>query len=286
MEGNPHVESNPKMGTPPPTPAPPAVRRIVRGPVSTSTKQTTGYFTVQGIINEISLLENDWPKFALKELIDNSYDFLDDFYPSAEKQNRKIGVSVKIETDNPSISIVRIAVRNSNPDNIAVFEDLHEIFDFNKWFSTKRHQSRITAGALGDFLKRVLGMGYASWTSGDNPDEWFQDRQWLEPVTLRFNMQEDRMFVQVDRESSEITPIFEGPIQYDAATDFTEVEVALPVPMAWKGLHAGLLHDLERYYKIQKLTKSRTEFSFIGIEEFPRPRYKEPNRKGEGGNNN
>ena len=48
--------------------------------------------------------------------------------------------------------------------------------------------------------------------------------------------------------------------------NFTEVEVALPVPRHWKGLHNGLLTNLESYYKIQKLTKSRTEFSLVGIE--------------------
>ena len=29
----------------------------------------------------------------------------------------------------------------------------------------------MTGGQLGDFLKRGLGMGYASWTAGYNPDE-------------------------------------------------------------------------------------------------------------------
>ena len=40
-----------------------------------------GYFTVSGIENEISLTENDWPCFALKELLDNAYDWLNDYYP-------------------------------------------------------------------------------------------------------------------------------------------------------------------------------------------------------------
>ena len=47
------------------------VRR--KGPVATSTKQMAGYFTVTGIENEISLTENKWPCFALKELSDNAY---------------------------------------------------------------------------------------------------------------------------------------------------------------------------------------------------------------------
>jgi hypothetical protein len=257
MQGNPHVDSEPETGVPPKA----TDRKIIKGAVSTSTKQTTGYFTVEGITNETSLLEHDWPKFAVKELIDNSYDFLNDAYPNAGKQDRKIAVSVKIDSSNP-ISIIRIAVCNSNVNNFTVFENLHEIFNFNKWYSTKRHQHRVTAGALGDFLKRVLGMGYASWTSNDNPDDWFENKQWPEPVTLRFNGEQHRVFVQVDRESSEITPVFEEPTEYEAAADFTEVEIALPVPRHWKGLHDELLYELERYYRLQKLTKSRTEFTF------------------------
>jgi hypothetical protein len=254
VEKNPHVDSKPKIETPPPN------YKTVKGPVSTSTKQTTGYFTVEGIRIETSLLEYDWPKFAEKELIDNSYDFLNNVYPNADKQHRKIAVFVKIDNSKP-ISIIWIAVRNSNINNVPAFENLHEIFDFNKWYSTKRHQHRVTAGALGDFLKRVLGMGYASWTNNDNPDDWFEDKQWPEPVILRFNGQQHKVFIQVNRESSEITPIFEGPIQYDAS-DFTEVEVALPIPQYWKGRKRELLDSLEMYYKLQKLTKSGVEFSF------------------------
>jgi hypothetical protein len=186
-------------------------------------------------------------------LIDNSYDFLNDAYPNAGKEDRKIAASVKIDSKKP-VSIIRIEVRNSNVNNFTVFANLHEIFDFNKWFSTKRYYHRVTAGALGDFLKRVLGMGYASWTGNDNPDDWFENKQWPEPVMLRFNREQHRVFVQVDRESSEIAPVFEEPTEYEAAADFTEVEIALPVSTQWKGVEDGLLHDLETYYRKQKLT--------------------------------
>jgi len=67
-------------------------------------------------------------------------------------------------------NILRIAVRNSNVDNIPVFEDLYSVFDYDKWYSTKRYQHRETCGSLGDFLKRGLGMGYASLTEGVNDD--------------------------------------------------------------------------------------------------------------------
>jgi hypothetical protein len=66
-----------------------------KGPVLTSTKQSMAYFTVKGIESEISILEHIWPVFALKELMDNAWDWLNDFYPigKSPKEARKIGVS-------------------------------------------------------------------------------------------------------------------------------------------------------------------------------------------------
>ena len=68
--------------------APTAPVRRRKGPVATSTKQMAGYFTVSGIENEISLTENEWPCFALKELSDNAYDWLNDYYPITTTNNR------------------------------------------------------------------------------------------------------------------------------------------------------------------------------------------------------
>jgi hypothetical protein len=50
-----------------------------KGPVSTSTKQSTAYITIKGIQSETSYQEPDWPVFAMKELMDNAYDFLNDY---------------------------------------------------------------------------------------------------------------------------------------------------------------------------------------------------------------
>ena len=108
--------------------------------------------------------------------------------------------------------IMRISTR------LKVFEDLNLIFDFDNWQSTKRNQHRGTGGALGDFLKRVLGMGYASWIEGSgdsyydsDPDsDNFIDKQLKEPLTLRFNGQEYKVFIKVDRNISIGTDIV-GP---------------------------------------------------------------------------
>ena len=92
------------------------------------------------------------------------------------------------------VNIIRIAVRNSNVNNYHVFPNLSGVFDYNNWGSTKRYQHKMSASALGDFLKRVLGMSYASWmnissNNNDNSTEEdsFEDKQCDEPVILRFN---------------------------------------------------------------------------------------------------
>ena len=161
------TQNNPeKQGSPIST----AVRR--KGPVATSTKQMAGYFTISGIENEISLPEKDWPCFALKELSDNAYDWLNDYYPSSSKTKRYISVPIQIDQipNDPDLTrVFRIAVRNSNVDQIEVFgggrEGLEQIYDYTQWLSTKRYQHRGTAGSLGDYLKRHAGMGYASWNN-------------------------------------------------------------------------------------------------------------------------
>jgi hypothetical protein len=66
------------------------VRR--KGPVVTS-KQIAGYFTVSGIENELSI-----PCFALKELADNAYDWLNDYYPISNVSNRHRSNSTSIIT--------------------------------------------------------------------------------------------------------------------------------------------------------------------------------------------
>jgi hypothetical protein len=123
------------------------------------------YVRVNGIQNETSYLEREWPVFALKELADNAFDFVNDFYPNHTKQDRKIAIHAWLDPI-PEVDkrmLLRMTVRNSNVDNIQpIFESLPDIFNFNYWVSTKRHQHREICGSLGDGLKRILGMGYAS----------------------------------------------------------------------------------------------------------------------------
>ena len=106
-------------------------------------------------------------------------------------------------------------------------------------------------------------MGYASWTCNDNPEDSFIDKQWEEPVILRFNGQECKAFIIVDRDNHTISSDIKERTKIDAP-DFTEVEIALPLPTHWnQEQHEALLDRLEKYYKKYKLAKPRTDFSFV-----------------------
>jgi hypothetical protein len=122
-----------------------------KGPVWTSTKQSMTYVTTRGIESDTSWQEIEWPKQIMKELISNSWDWLHDYYHDGAKENRKIAVKVKTESvldEGTRRPIIRIAVRNSNLDNIPVFENLNQIFDYTQFHSTKRHQHREVSGAF------------------------------------------------------------------------------------------------------------------------------------------
>ena len=113
-----------------------------KGLLWTTTKQSMSYITVAGIRSDTSWQERDWPKESMKELISNAYDSHREAYPNETKETRKIAVPVRINPisdGNQRRIIIRITVRNSNVDNITVFDDLQPIFDYDQFYSPKRH---------------------------------------------------------------------------------------------------------------------------------------------------
>jgi hypothetical protein len=230
---------------------------VTRSSVYTSTSQKKRYITIAGIESDTSYQEYQWPMFAVKELSDNAFDFFKENYPNAGANKRKIATAVKLDTT-VQPKMLHIAVRNSNVDNFPVFENLDGIFDYDNWVSTKRNQHRMTAGGLGDFLKRVLGMGYASWIGhNDNPKDSFEDEQWQQPVILRFNRKEYKVFLIVNNDNPLTRK--EGPTTANIGTD-TEVEVTLP--LTGDIVYSSLLDNLEMYYKTFKLVRRDVDFSF------------------------
>jgi hypothetical protein len=184
-----------------------------------------------------------------------SYDWLNEVYPNSPKQDRRISLQVW-----PFECGIRIAVRNSNVDNIPVFQNLELTFDLAIWHSSKRNQHKGGTGALGDALKRILKMGYASWTSGYNSQDSFIDRQWYEPIALTFNGQQNTAVLNVDKDNQNAKVIINR--KHDAVIEIgndTEVSVALPTKYDYS---SSTIDQLRQYYKIYKIPKRRIDFSF------------------------
>ena len=117
-----------------------------------STKQSMSYVTVSGIESDTSWPQQDWPKQCAKEMSSNAWDWHQDYYPNGTKETRKIELSVKIDSiqdHEANIIIIRIRVRNSNPDNIPVFENLQPIFDYKQFYSTKAKPTQNSFWSLG-----------------------------------------------------------------------------------------------------------------------------------------
>ena len=230
-------------------------------PIRTKTPVAMDYFSVRGIESQTSYLQYQWPLFIAKELMDNSYDWFNECYRNNPKSDRKITLRVW-----PIDIGIRIAVRNSNIDNLPVFDDLKSTFDFRLWDSTKRNQHKDGTGALGDALKRSLGMGYAKWTENreDNKDS-FQEIQWDEPIILRFNRKEYTALLRVDKENLDPQVLINQ--NYDAVIDNTDTEVSVALPLSANSnsdySKETIYSQIIRYYKIYKIPKIRTDLSIV-----------------------
>jgi len=247
-----------------------------KAPIWTSTKQSMSYLTISGIESELSRPEIEWPKEIMIQLIGNAWDSLqDNYYPDGTKETRIIEVRIKIDTlldGDAKRVVIRIVVRNSNVENVPVFENIEQIFDYTKFHSTKRNQHRMVTGALGDFLKRSLGMGYASWTENYDRERKDSavaaDKQWPEPVVIRHNGEEEQVHLHVEWDKQEYWPIISHGVQYGAPI-FTEVQVTLPLDSILKKLGGDrnrgisyILSDMRKFFYRNKVGKTNTEFTF------------------------
>ena len=129
----------------------------------------------------------------------------------------------------------------------------------------------MTAGSLGDYLKRHGGMGYASWNNiarssiGDNDINSDDDNiQWEEPIIFRFNGIEYKVFIYYDRYRGLPKSVIKYAGKSDAI-DYTEVECALPVSQInCNGNNSNplpLFEKLYQYYTWYKIPKADIKFS-------------------------
>jgi hypothetical protein len=121
--------------------------------ISTSRKHSVDYFTKDGVILRTGYSDpRDWYLLSIKEGMDNGIDF---GWKSCRGEN--ISFDVEIYKND---QIFRLKIRNPNPNEIPVFEDLDAIFDYEMRYGSKQDVHMITRGMLGDALKQILSLGY------------------------------------------------------------------------------------------------------------------------------
>ncbi|MFY9964795.1 MAG: hypothetical protein WBL44_14425 [Nitrososphaeraceae archaeon] len=156
MEGIGH-DVSPKNADP--SPADPS-------PIFSSRRTSMDELTSRGMEIRTGVVKEYLPHFGTKEIIDNSIDLHETHH---RQYDNKTKPEVKVQIIKES-NTIRILVRNIVPypheQEIFTQEKLERIFDFDRIYSSKRYQFRISRGALGDALKEVLRIPYILATEG------------------------------------------------------------------------------------------------------------------------
>jgi hypothetical protein len=196
--------------------------------ILTLRKHSMDYFTKDGVILRTGYDNRVyWYLLCLKELWDNAADFLTKYYKGANDTK----IITKIHKDDNHF---RISVRNSNYKDIKVFEDKNTIFTFEGRAGTKQGVHVISRGLLGDAMKQLLSLGYVMTNLNEHENELYS-KQWEEPLIIRHNGEEWKIWLYVDKVMQNGFPKIERTNQKVNHVD-TEIELALPIVNAAKNL--------------------------------------------------
>ena len=172
------------------------------------------YVRLKDFTKKTGIDEKDCHAFMIKELYDNSADFI-------EKHRATIVLNVVNDRKN---DIMTISVSNSNFRNISVFNNLDQTFNYKRSYSSKSNQYKVTRGAQGDAIKELGTMGYMLTNSGESGG--IADKPWNYPIIIEHNEKVDRVYIEVDRKHRTIKPRFEQPNTCNN-TD-TKITITLP----------------------------------------------------------
>src|SRR2546425_5548737 len=97
-------------------------------------KHSMDYFTVNGVILRTGYHDKKyWYMLCIKELLDNAVDFLWKYYQGHSDTN----IRVYVTKDD---SVLHIKIRNSNSQNIPVFQNVDLIFDTEMRYGSKQNE--------------------------------------------------------------------------------------------------------------------------------------------------
>lgn len=178
------------------------------------------YFTTDGVILRTGYkYKRDWYLLPIREILDNSVDFLWKNY----KGSGRASIDVDIKLDD---KLFQLSIRNSNDSNVPAFTDLKATFDYDMRFGSKQDVHIITRGMLGDAMKQILSLGYALLHVSDDRNS-FKDKQWEYPLIIRHNKKE--WIINLNYSKAEQKPDVNVIMGKDVSYTDTEIELKLPV---------------------------------------------------------
>jgi DNA topoisomerase VI subunit B len=222
--------------------------------IFTSQNANMDYLTVKGIETRTGVEKDSLPGFVTKELLDNAADFME----SQHTINPKIEISISKQK-----SFLQIKVgSSSNGKQIFSKDMLESIFNFEKAYSSKRNQYKITRGALGDAFKEIVCAPYALARDSNNNNP---QQQWNEPLIIR-NNKTFKVYLVIDRAKNDFySKIFESEseleIQFDVKrnSNSNTIEVETRLPLTDKSDHT--INEIERFIIDYALLNTHIEFS-------------------------
>ncbi len=179
------------------------------------------YVTLKGIKNRTGVDKDGLILFILKELIDNALDIVETKRNTSNKNVATLvpSVSVSLTRENNCVTI-----KVSNPETItSTFTEqiIKTIFCFDKFYSSKRHQYRITRGSLGD-AQEIACVSYVL-------AEYYALNRWNRPLIIKSAKQIFDIYIDTDRISQTITSRVEvQKLNVHDNTKNTEIQLCVP----------------------------------------------------------
>lgn len=191
--------------------------------ISTYRKHSMDYFTRDGVILRTGFSNLvDWFLLCIRELLDNAIDFLTKNYQGEDNTI----ITVEIIKDD---TFFHLRVKNSNNNNIKVFGNKAAIFDYDGRYGSKQNLHIISRGMLGDAMKQILAFGYILIHIHDDGST-FEEKQWEEPLIIRHNGKEYKIYLKVDKARQTEIVSGLGEVTGKVLHTDTEIELTLPIP--------------------------------------------------------
>jgi len=210
------------------------------------------YFSVSGIKRRTGLDDpKDWYILAIKELLDNTIDFAQTYYKGYS------GIQVTVYITKKSNSALHIKIRNTNQNNITVFQNINKIFNPEMTYGSKQNLKVVSRGLLGDAMKQILALPYILIHCNDDRTA-FTNAQWNPPLITRHNGLETHVRVIVDPTTGGRLDIKDiGPVER-GSTD-TEIEVFLPL------IKDDIIHmdEIEKFCRTYPILTTDISFKFL-----------------------